>query len=72
VGLVNLIREIAPDESTNLGAHSQPGPFRPRSPYGCAKVYACHSAVNYQEAYGLFACNGILFNTRAHGAARPS
>jgi GDPmannose 4,6-dehydratase len=37
-------------------------PFRPRSPYGCAKVYAYHSAVNYREAYGLFACNGILFN----------
>jgi GDPmannose 4,6-dehydratase len=37
-------------------------PFHPRSPYGCAKVFAYHSTVNYREAYGLFACNGILFN----------
>jgi GDPmannose 4,6-dehydratase len=115
VGLVNLIRAIAPDEVYNLGAQShvkvsfeipeytgettgmgavrlleairasgvasryyqasssemfgsaappqnELTPFRPRSPYGCAKVYAFHSAVNYREAYGLFACNGILFN----------
>lgn len=37
-------------------------PFHPRSPYGCAKVYAYHITVNYREAYKLFACNGILFN----------
>ena len=37
-------------------------PFHPRSPYACAKVYAHHQVVNYREAYGLFACNGILFN----------
>ena len=37
-------------------------PFHPRSPYGCAKVYAHHLTVNYREGYGLFACNGILFN----------
>jgi GDPmannose 4,6-dehydratase len=37
-------------------------PFYPRSPYGCAKVYAFWQTVNYREAYGLFACNGILFN----------
>lgn len=37
-------------------------PFRPRSPYGCAKVYSYWSTVNYREAFGLFACNGILFN----------
>lgn len=36
--------------------------FHPRSPYGCAKVYAHHMTVNYREAYGLFACSGILFN----------
>lgn len=36
--------------------------FRPRSPYGCAKVYAHWQTVNHREAYGLFACNGILFN----------
>jgi GDPmannose 4,6-dehydratase len=37
-------------------------PFYPRSPYGCAKVYAFWQTVNYREAYNLFACNGILFN----------
>jgi len=37
-------------------------PFYPRSPYGVAKVYAYWITVNYREAYGLFACNGILFN----------
>jgi GDPmannose 4,6-dehydratase len=36
--------------------------FHPRSPYGAAKLYAYWIAVNYREAYGLFACNGILFN----------
>ena len=37
-------------------------PFRPRSPYGVAKVYGHHITVNYRESYGLFACSGILFN----------
>jgi GDPmannose 4,6-dehydratase len=37
-------------------------PFYPRSPYGCAKVYAFWQTLNYREAYGLYACNGILFN----------
>lgn len=37
-------------------------PFYPRSPYGCAKVYSFWQTMNYREAYGLFACNGILFN----------
>jgi len=37
-------------------------PFYPRSPYAAAKVYAYWSTVNYRESYGLFACNGILFN----------
>jgi GDPmannose 4,6-dehydratase len=37
-------------------------PFRPRSPYACAKVFAFHQTANYREAYGLFACNGIMFN----------
>jgi len=37
-------------------------PFYPRSPYAAAKVYAYWMTVNYREAYGLFACNGILFN----------
>jgi len=37
-------------------------PFHPRSPYGCAKVFAYYITKNYREAHGLFACNGILFN----------
>ena len=37
-------------------------PFRPRSPYACAKVFAYHQAVNYREAYDMFVANGILFN----------
>lgn len=41
---------------------SEATPFRPRSPYACAKVYAFYQTVNYREAYGLFAANGILFN----------
>lgn len=36
--------------------------FHPSSPYACAKVFAFHQTVNYRDAYGLFACNGILFN----------
>ena len=41
---------------------SETTPFRPRSPYACAKVYAYWQTVNYREAYGLHASNGILFN----------
>lgn len=37
-------------------------PFYPRSPYACAKLYAHWATVNYRESYGMFACNGILFN----------
>lgn len=37
-------------------------PFYPRSPYACAKVYGHWQTINYRESYGLFACNGILFN----------
>jgi len=47
------VTEIPQTEST---------PFHPRSPYGCAKVYSFWQTVNYREAYGMFACNGILFN----------
>jgi GDPmannose 4,6-dehydratase len=47
------VREVPQTEST---------PFYPRSPYGAAKVYAYWITVNYREAYGLYACNGILFN----------
>lgn len=41
---------------------SEKTPFYPKSPYGAAKLYAYWVTINYREAYGLFACNGILFN----------
>lgn len=41
---------------------SETTPFYPRSPYGVAKLYAYWATVNYREAYGMYACNGILFN----------
>jgi GDPmannose 4,6-dehydratase len=41
---------------------SESTPFYPRSPYACAKVFAYWQTVNYRESYGMFACNGILFN----------
>lgn len=47
------VREVPQSELT---------PFHPRSPYAVAKVYGYWATVNYREAYGLFACNGILFN----------
>lgn len=51
--LFGKVREIPQTEKT---------PFYPRSPYACAKLYAYWITVNYREAYGLYACNGILFN----------
>lgn len=51
--LYGKVREIPQSEMT---------PFYPRSPYGVAKLYAYWAVVNYREAYGIFACNGILFN----------
>jgi len=51
--MYGLVQEIPQREST---------PFYPRSPYGVAKLYAHWITINYREAYGLFACNGILFN----------
>ena len=51
--LYGLVREIPQKETT---------PFYPRSPYAVAKMYAYWIVVNYREAYGLYACNGILFN----------
>ena len=42
--------------------HNENTPFHPRSPYAIAKLYAYWITVNYREAYGMFACNGILFN----------
>lgn len=51
--LYGLVQEIPQKETT---------PFHPRSPYAVAKLYAYWIAVNYREAYDMFACNGILFN----------
>ncbi|EAU52238.1 NAD-dependent epimerase/dehydratase [alpha proteobacterium HTCC2255] len=51
--LYGLVKEIPQTENT---------PFHPRSPYAVAKLYAYWIAVNYRESYGIYACNGILFN----------
>ena len=51
--LYGLVHETPQKETT---------PFHPRSPYGVAKLYAYWITVNYREAYGMYACNGILFN----------
>jgi GDPmannose 4,6-dehydratase len=51
--LYGLVQETPQTETT---------PFHPRSPYGVAKMYAYWITVNYREAYGMYACNGILFN----------
>ena len=51
--LFGMVQEIPQRETT---------PFYPRSPYGVAKLYAYWITVNYREAYGMYACNGILFN----------
>ncbi|MFA6091162.1 MAG: GDP-mannose 4,6-dehydratase, partial [Candidatus Gracilibacteria bacterium] len=42
--------------------YTEESPMHPRSPYGCAKLYAMWIVRNYKESYGMFACNGILFN----------
>jgi len=47
---------------TSSPPQNEATPFHPRSPYACAKVFAYHITVNYREAYGMFASNGILFN----------
>ena len=51
--LYGKVQEIPQNEAT---------PFYPRSPYAVAKLYAYWITVNYREAYGIYACNGILFN----------
>jgi len=51
--MFGLVQEIPQSETT---------PFHPRSPYGVAKVYGYWITVNYRESYGMYACNGILFN----------
>lgn len=48
-----MVQEVPQTETT---------PFHPRSPYGVAKLYAYWITVNYRESYGMYACNGILFN----------
>jgi GDPmannose 4,6-dehydratase len=51
--LYGLVQETPQSETT---------PFYPRSPYGCAKIYGYWITKNYREAYGMYACTGILFN----------
>jgi GDPmannose 4,6-dehydratase len=51
--LYGLVQEIPQKESP---------PFYPRCPYGVAKLYAYWITVNYRESYGMYACNGVLFN----------
>jgi len=74
VRLLELVRTCCPDARYYQAGSSEmfgkvvetpqkiTTPFYPRSPYGCAKVLAHHSTVNYREAYGLHASNGVLFN----------
>ncbi|AZB31072.1 GDP-mannose 4,6-dehydratase [Chryseobacterium balustinum] len=51
-----------PENKNEKGFYDEKSPFYPRSPYGVAKIYAYWITVNYREAYGMYACNGILFN----------
>ena len=60
--LYGLVRETPQTETT---------PFYPRSPYAVAKLYAYWITVNYREAYGIYACNGILFNHECISADTP-
>jgi GDPmannose 4,6-dehydratase len=67
LGLVDKTRFYQASSSELFGKaaetpQTEATPFHPRSPYGVAKLYAHWITVNYREAYGLFACNGILFN----------
>ena len=59
--LYGLVQETPQSETT---------PFYPRSPYAVAKLYSYWITINYREAYGIYACNGILFNHASQGAAR--
>jgi len=73
--LLEAVRQLAKSQSVKFyqasssemfGSAAPPQgletPFHPRSPYACAKLYGHWQTVNYREAYGLFACSGILFN----------
>ncbi len=67
LGLENKTRFYQASTSEMFGKvqqvpQSETTPFYPRSPYGAAKVYGYWITVNYREAYGMYACNGILFN----------
>lgn len=67
LGLQNISRFYQASTSELYGKvvetpQSESTPFYPRSPYACAKLYAYWATVNYREAYGIYACNGILFN----------
>ena len=59
--MYGLVQQIPQSEKT---------PFYPRSPYGVAKLYAYWITVNYRESYGLYACNGIMFNHESPDARR--
>ena len=59
--LYGLVQETPQKESS---------PFYPRSPYGVAKLYAYCITVNYCESYGMYACNGVIFTTRALGGVK--
>ena len=71
--VLDSLREIAPDAKfyqasssemygNHIGMKNENTPFKPRSPYGVAKVFAHHITNHYKEAYDIFACCGILFN----------
>ena len=71
--VLDSLREIAPDAKfyqasssemygNQIGMKNENTPFKPRSPYGVAKVFAHHTTNHYKEAYNIFACCGILFN----------
>src|SRR3984893_2104009 len=67
LGLTNSVRFYQASTSELYGLaqespQSESTPFHPRSPYSVAKLYAYWITVNYREAYGMYACNGILFN----------
>ena len=66
-GLINKTRIYQASTSELYGKifespQTEKTPFYPRSPYGAAKLYAYWITVNYRESYGIYACNGILFN----------
>lgn len=67
LGLENKVRFYQASTSELFGKvqevpQTEKTPFYPRSPYACAKLYSYWCTINYREAYGIYACNGILFN----------